>query len=212
MIDDLITQGTMEPYRMFTSRAEYRLLLREDNADIRLTEKGYKLGLVKQEQWLFFENKRSAIEAEQQRLASVWVRASEHPEEQLIALSGEKFIKDAKAADVLARPQVNYRDLMNLEGIGPGLTNKAEAEQVEIQAKYAGYIERQKNEIVRQKENESVRLPDAFDFDNVKGLSNEVREKLIKTRPETIGQAARIPGITPAAVSLLLVHLKKKTA
>ena len=212
MIDDLITQGTMEPYRMFTSRAEYRLLLREDNADIRLTEKGYKLGVVKDEQWQFFENKRSAIESEQQRLSSLWVRASEHPEEQLTALSGEKFIKDAKASDVLARPQVSYRDLMKLDGVGPGLTDKAEAEQVEIQAKYAGYIERQKNEIARQKENEAVRLPDSFDFDNVKGLSNEVREKLLKTRPETIGQAARIPGVTPAAVSLLLIHLKKKTA
>ena len=212
MIDDLITQGTMEPYRMFTSRAEYRLLLREDNADIRLTEKGYGLGVVAEKQWQFFENKNNAVAAEQKRLASIWVRASEHPEEQLSALTGEKFIKDARASDVLARPQVSYQNLMKLSGIGPGLAKKAEAEQVEIQAKYAGYIERQKNEIARQKENETVALPDSFDFDNVKGLSNEVREKLLKTRPETIGQAARIPGVTPAAVSLLLIHLKKKTA
>lgn len=212
MIDDLITQGTMEPYRMFTSRAEYRLLLREDNADLRLTEKGRQLGLIDEPRWVFFEKKREAILKEQQRLASLWIKKTEHPPEKLQALSGEKFQRDAKAADVLARPQVTYKDLMKLEGIGPGLENEGEAEQVEIQAKYAGYIERQKDEIHRQKQNESIRLPDSFDFDNVKGLSNEVREKLINTRPETIGQAARIPGVTPAAVSLLLIHLKKRSA
>ena len=212
MIDDLITQGTMEPYRMFTSRAEYRLLLREDNADLRLTGKGRQLGLVDDIRWQFFENKRDSIEQEKQRLSSLWVKIAEHPLEQLEALSGEKFQRDAKAADMLARPQVRYADLMNLQGIGPGLGNAAEAEQVEIQAKYAGYIERQKAEIARQKQNESIRLPDSIDFDHVKGLSNEVREKLVKTRPETIGQAARIPGVTPAAVSLLLIHLKKRSA
>ena len=212
MIDDLITQGTMEPYRMFTSRAEYRLLLREDNADLRLTEKGRELGLVDDERWAFFDNKRTAIEREQQRLNALWIKISDHPAEQLESLSGEKFQRDARAADVLARPQVTYANLMKLEGIGPGLENAAQAEQVEIQAKYAGYIERQKDEIARQKQNESIKLPDSFDFDNVKGLSNEVREKLMKSRPETIGQAARIPGVTPAAVSLLLIHLKKRSA
>ncbi|NNJ91456.1 MAG: tRNA uridine-5-carboxymethylaminomethyl(34) synthesis enzyme MnmG [Gammaproteobacteria bacterium] len=212
MVDDLITQGTMEPYRMFTSRAEYRLLLREDNADLRLTEKGRELGLVDDERWEFFDNKRQSIEKEQQRLSSLWIKTADYPQEILNALSGEKFQRDAKAADVLARPNVSYQELMKLDGIGPGLQNQAEAEQVEIQAKYSGYIDRQKNEIVRQKQNEALKLPQHFDFENVKGLSNEVREKLLKSRPETLGQAARIPGVTPAAVSLLLIHLKKKSA
>jgi tRNA uridine 5-carboxymethylaminomethyl modification enzyme len=212
MVDDLITQGTMEPYRMFTSRAEYRLLLREDNADLRLTEKGRELGLVDDERWEFFDNKRQSIEKEQQRLSSLWIKTTDYPQEILNALSGEKFQRDAKAADVLARPNVSYKDLMKLDGIGHGLQNHAEAEQVEIQAKYSGYIDRQKNEIVRQKQNEALKLPQHFDFQNVKGLSNEVREKLLKSRPETLGQAARIPGVTPAAVSLLLIHLKKKSA
>ena len=212
MVDDLITQGTMEPYRMFTSRAEYRLLLREDNADLRLTEKGRQLGLVDDERWEFFADKRESIEKEQQRLSSLWIKTADHPQTLLDSLSGEKFQRDARAADVLARPNVSYKDLMQLEGIGPGLQNPVEAEQVEIQAKYSGYIDRQKDEIVRQKQNEAVKLPDHFDFENVKGLSNEVREKLLKSRPETIGQAARIPGVTPAAVSLLLIHLKKKSA
>jgi tRNA uridine 5-carboxymethylaminomethyl modification enzyme len=212
MVDDLITQGTMEPYRMFTSRAEYRLLLREDNADLRLTEKGRQLGLVDDSRWLFFEQKRDSIAREQQRLATLWIRQTEHPAEQLEALGGEKFQRDARVSDVLARPQVSYKALMQLPGIGPGLEAHAEAEQVEIQAKYAGYIERQKDEIARQKKHESILLPNSFDFANVKGLSNEVREKLTKTRPETVGQAARIPGVTPAAVSLLLIHLKKRSA
>ena len=212
MVDDLITQGTMEPYRMFTSRAEYRLLLREDNADLRLTEKGRELGLVDDERWKFFDNKRQSIEKEQQRLSALWIKTADYPQDSLDALSGEKFQRDAKAADVLARPNVSYQSLMKLEGIGPGLQNRAEAEQVEIQAKYSGYIDRQKDEIARQKQNETVKLPEHFDFENVKGLSNEVREKLLKSKPETIGQAARIPGVTPAAVSLLLIHLKKKSA
>ncbi len=212
MIDDLITQGTMEPYRMFTSRAEYRLMLREDNADLRLTEKGRQIGLVDDARWAFYNNKKSAIENEQQRLKDIWIRPAEHPQEQLANLSKDEFQKEARAADVLARPQVSYSALMQLKGVGPGLEDRAEAEQVEIQAKYAGYIERQKNEIAKQKQNESVELPESFNFDNVKGLSNEVREKLLKSRPQTLGQAARIPGVTPAAVSLLLIHLKKRSA
>ena len=188
------------------------MLLREDNADLRLTEKGRELGLVDDERWEFFENKRNSIKQEQQRLSSLWIKTADYPQEILNSLSGEKFQRDAKAADVLARPNVNYEDLMKLEGIGPGLQNQAEADQVEIQAKYSGYIDRQKDEIVRQKQNEAVKLPAHFDFENVKGLSNEVREKLLKSKPETLGQAARIPGVTPAAVSLLLIHLKKKSA
>jgi len=212
MVDDLITQGTMEPYRMFTSRAEYRLLLREDNADLRLTTKGRSLGLVSDEQWAFFENKRESVEQEQKRIAALWVRKDDYSQEELETLTGEEFLRDAKVSDVLARPQVNYADLMALKNVGPGLSDLKEAEQVEIQAKYAGYIKRQMNEIEKQKANSSVKLPDSIDFDNVKGLSNEVREKLINSRPETIGQASRIPGVTPAAVSLLLIHLKKRSA
>ncbi len=212
MVDDLITRGTMEPYRMFTSRAEYRLMLREDNAELRLTEKGRELGLVGDQQWTFFNNKRHAIASEQQRLHSLWVRPADYSPEQLAKLDDGDFRKDARASDVLARPQVTYQTLMTLDGIGPGLQNAAEAEQVEIQAKYAGYIKRQYDEIARQRQNEAVSLPENFDFDNVKGLSNEVREKLLRAKPQTLGQAARIPGITPAAVSLLLIHLKKRSA
>lgn len=212
MVDDLITRGTMEPYRMFTSRAEYRLMLREDNADLRLTDKARELGLIDDTQWQFFNNKRDSIAAEQKRLDSVWVRPADFSPEILESLSEDLFKKDARAADVLARPQVSYHSLMQLEGIGPGLENPAEAEQVEIQAKYAGYIKRQCDEIDKQRQNESLSLPENFDFDNVKGLSNEVREKLLRSRPQTLGQAARIPGMTPAAVSLLMIHLKKRSA
>lgn len=212
MVDDLITQGTMEPYRMFTSRAEYRLMLREDNADLRLTETGRKFGLVGDQQWQFYSNKKQSIEAEQARLQTIWIRPSKYTKQQLATLSDDEFLKEARAADVLARPNVSYSALMALPDVGPGLQDLAEAEQIEIQAKYAGYIERQKNEIARQKQNEAVELPAAFDFTNVKGLSNEVREKLNNVKPQTLGQAARIPGVTPAAVSLLLIHLKKRTA
>ncbi|VAW75457.1 tRNA-5-carboxymethylaminomethyl-2-thiouridine(34)synthesis protein MnmG [hydrothermal vent metagenome] len=208
LIDDLITRGTSEPYRMFTSRAEYRLLLREDNADLRLTEQGYKMNLVNEARWHAFGKKREAIEREQKRLHDLWVRPGTPQAQQLADVSGEDFNKEQRVDDLLRRPQVDYAALMQLEGIGPGETGKI-AEQVEIQAKYHGYIERQQDEIARQQRNENKSLPEPFDYRQVRGLSAEVCEKLMAVVPETIGQAARIPGVTPAAISLLLVHLKK---
>jgi len=209
MIDDLITRGTNEPYRMFTSRAEYRLLLREDNADLRLTEMGHDLGLVDGSRWRRFCTKREAIDREQQRLQGVWVRAGSAAAERLAAHSGETLTSDQRVADLLRRPALSYAGLMALEGVGPGCEDVKVAEQVEIQASYHGYIARQQAEIERQRRHEDKRLPADFDYRHVKGLSTEVREKLSKVAPETIGQAARIPGVTPAAISLLLVHLKK---
>ncbi len=208
LIDDLITRGTLEPYRMFTSRAEYRLLLREDNADLRLTEVGYRMGLVDESRWSAFNKKREAIEREQQRLQDLWVRPGTAVAQQLADTGGETLTAEQRVDDLLRRPQLDYVTLMQLEGIGPGETG-AVAEQVEIQAKYHGYIERQRDEIARQQRNEHKVLPDNFDYHKVRGLSCEVREKLLAARPETLGQAARIPGVTPAAISLLLVHLKK---
>ncbi|MEA3242360.1 MAG: tRNA uridine-5-carboxymethylaminomethyl(34) synthesis enzyme MnmG [Pseudomonadota bacterium] len=209
MIDDLITRGTTEPYRMFTSRAEYRLLLREDNADLRLTEIGYRLGLVDNERWQRLSEKREAIQQEQQRLHMLWVRPETPASRQLALRHGEVLNNEQRVADLLRRPALNYTGLMQLEGLGPGVEDAKIAEQVEIQARYYGYIERQQEEIERQRRNEHKVLPADFDYHRVKGLSSEVREKLIATCPETLGQAARIPGVTPAAVSLLLVHLKK---
>ena len=209
MIDDLITRGTNEPYRMFTSRAEYRLLLREDNADLRLTEIGHDLGLVDDPRWQCFSAKREAIDREQQRLQGLWVRAGSAAAERLAAHSGETLTSDQRAADLLRRPALSYAGLMALEGVGPGCKDDKVAEQIEIQARYHGYIARQQAEIERQRRHEDKRLPTDFDYRHVKGLSTEVREKLSKVAPETIGQAARIPGVTPAAISLLLVHLKK---
>jgi tRNA uridine 5-carboxymethylaminomethyl modification enzyme len=209
MIDDLITRGTSEPYRMFTSRAEYRLLLREDNADLRLTETAYHLGLVDDARWQRFSEKREAIQQEQQRLHRLWVRPETPASRQLATRHGEVLSNEHRAADLLRRPALNYAGLMQLEGLGPGVKDAKIAEQVEIQARYYGYIQRQQEEIERQRRNEHKALPTDFDYHRVKGLSAEVREKLIASHPETIGQAARIPGVTPAAVSLLLVHLKK---
>ena len=209
MIDDLITRGTSEPYRMFTSRAEYRLLLREDNADLRLTEIGYRLGLVEKAHWQRFSEKREAIQQEQQRLHMLWVRPETPASRQLAMRHGEVLNNEQRAAELLRRPALNYHGLMQLQGLGPGVEDAKIAEQVEIQASYHGYIERQQQEIERQRRNEHKALPADFDYHRVKGLSAEVREKLMATCPETIGQAARIPGVTPAAISLLLVHLKK---
>ena len=210
MIDDLITRGTNEPYRMFTSRAEYRLLLREDNADLRLTESGRERGLVADDRWQAFERKREAIAREQQRLQACWIRPGSTAAEQLGERHNEVLNNEQRVADLLRRPTLRYAELMQLDGVGPGSDDVKIAEQVEIQAKYHGYIARQQEEIERQQRNEHKRLPEALDYRQVKGLSAEVREKLITTAPETIGQAARIPGVTPAAVSLLLVHLKKR--
>ncbi len=210
LVDDLITQGTKEPYRMFTSRAEFRLLLREDNADLRLTEEGRKLGLVDDLRWQAFEIKREAIEQERQRLQDIWIHPGRASAVAAESELGSSISRETRALELLARPEVSYAGLCNLPGVGPSVTDEKVAEQLEIQAKYAGYIDRQQAEINRQQANESVRLPENFDYEQVRGLSSEVREKLVKTRPATLGQAARVPGITPAAVSLLLIHLKRK--
>ena len=212
LVDDLITRGTAEPYRMFTSRAEYRLLLREDNADLRLTETGRELGLVDDVRWSAFEAKREAVAREQQRLRDTWVRPAQVDEQTAQAAIGDPLRKEARALDLIARPQASYASVTALPGVGSRVQEPAVQEQVEIQAKYAGYIDRQCEEIKRTRNNEGLRLPQDIDFARVKGLSSEVREKLSRHRPETIGQAGRIPGITPAAVSLLLIHMKKRSA
>jgi tRNA uridine 5-carboxymethylaminomethyl modification enzyme len=209
LIDDLITRGASEPYRMFTSRAEHRLLLREDNADLRLTATGRRLGLVDDERWRAFESKREAIERESQRLRECWVRPGQLTETDAEWLLGGPLARESRAAELLRRPEVTYEKLMRLPGIGPGESDPQVAEQVEIQAKYAGYIERQREEIERQRRQEHLSLPPTLDYAEVRGLSREVREKLERHRPQTLGQAGRIPGMTPAAISLLLVHLKR---
>ncbi|MGB5065287.1 MAG: tRNA uridine-5-carboxymethylaminomethyl(34) synthesis enzyme MnmG, partial [Candidatus Competibacter sp.] len=209
LVDDLITCGASEPYRMFTSRAEYRLLLREDNADLRLTVIGRRLGLVDDARWRVFETKREAIERESQRLREIWVRPSPLTQIDAEWLLGGPLARESRAAELLRRPEVTYGNLMRLPGVGPGASDPQVAEQVEIQAKYAGYIERQREEIERQRRQEHLSLPPTLDYAEVRGLSREVREKLERHRPHTLGQAGRIPGMTPAAVSLLLVHLKR---
>ncbi|WP_394173044.1 tRNA uridine-5-carboxymethylaminomethyl(34) synthesis enzyme MnmG [Thalassotalea litorea] len=209
LIDDLSTLGTKEPYRMFTSRAEYRLLLREDNADIRLTEKGRELGLVGDARWQRFCEKMENIELERQRLRGVWVQKDNPAAEQLNPLLKNPISREANLEDLLRRPETRYETLMDIEAFGPGLTDKQAAEQVEIQIKYAGYIERQLDEIDKKKRHENTLIPADFDFSQISGLSNEVVAKLSDARPETLGKASRISGITPAAISLLLVYLKK---
>jgi tRNA uridine 5-carboxymethylaminomethyl modification enzyme len=209
LVDDLITCGTNEPYRMFTSRAEYRLLLREDNADLRLTEIGHDLGLVGDQRWRALCEKRDALECEQQRLKTIWIRPGTPSAKIITEQYGEQLNQEQRVEDLLRRPNLGYAELMALEEAAPGCEDKKVAEQVEIQAKYHGYIERQREEIERQQRHANKPLPDDLNYQGVAGLSNEVKEKLLSVRPETIGQAARIPGMTPAAVSLLLVHLKK---
>jgi len=212
MVDDLVTRGTIEPYRMFTSRAEYRLLLREDNADLRLTEKGRELGLVDEQRWAAFSSKREAIERERQRLHEIWLRPADLDPVQASELLGDELRKEVRALHLLARPSIKYAKLMRVEKLKPGETDPQVIEQLEVQAKYAGYIERQRDEIERQRANEGVMLPVDFDYEKVRGLSSEVREKFQLHRPGTLGQAGRIPGVTPAAISLLLIHLKKRSA
>jgi tRNA uridine 5-carboxymethylaminomethyl modification enzyme len=212
MIDDLITLGTAEPYRMFTSRAEYRLLLREDNADLRLTEQGRDLGLIDDGRWLAFEAKREAIARLQTSLASSWVRPNSAEAGQIEALLTTPLQREASLAELLRRPELTIRQLAPLSALIAAEADDQALEQVEIQAKYAGYIDRQQAEIERTRRYDHWRLPEAFDYRNVVGLSNEVREKLSRQQPETLGQAGRIQGVTPAAISLLLVHLKKKSA
>ncbi|WP_025916484.1 tRNA uridine-5-carboxymethylaminomethyl(34) synthesis enzyme MnmG [Herminiimonas sp. CN] len=219
LVDDLITKGVQEPYRMFTSRAEYRLSLREDNADMRLTEIGRTLGCVSDAQWIRFEQKREAIALELQRLRSTWVSPRMLADAEAVRVLGKAIEREYSLADLLRRPDVSYDRLMTLAGLeGQGLAafgalqeDQAELkEQVEIQLKYAGYIERQAKEVTRHAHFEQLILPTEFDYLEVNGLSMEVRQKLNLQRPETLGQASRISGITPAAISLLLVHLKKR--
>jgi tRNA uridine 5-carboxymethylaminomethyl modification enzyme len=211
MIDDLITLGTSEPYRMFTSRAEYRLLLREDNADLRLTEIGRNLGLVGETRWRTFEEKREAIELEQQRLREIMVTPSSPAGVALLA-RGVVFARESLAIDLLKRPELNYNQLVNLPGIEMSGVSEQVAEQIEVQAKYAGYLDIQRHEIERSRRNEDTALPDTLDLDAISGLSNEIKQKLKLHRPSTLGQASRIPGVTPAAISLLLVSLKKQSS
>ncbi|TWX73707.1 tRNA uridine-5-carboxymethylaminomethyl(34) synthesis enzyme MnmG [Colwellia sp. C1TZA3] len=209
LIDDLATLGTKEPYRMFTSRAEYRLLLREDNADIRLTEKGRALGLVDDQRWQRFNEKMENVELERQRLRSTWLQKDHPAVEQVNSLLKTPLSRENSLEDLLRRPEVKYDDLVAIEGLGPKLADKQAAEQIEIQIKYAGYIDRQLDEIAKKKRHENTLIPVDYDFSQISGLSNEVVAKLSDARPETIGKASRISGITPAAISLLLVYLKK---
>ena len=210
LVDDLTTNGTIEPYRMFTSRAEHRLLLREDNADLRLTEKGYELGLVSQRRWVAFNQKREAIELEKQRIKETFVTPAMLSEGQTQALFDGPLSREYHLDELLRRPAVTYASLMTIEGIGPGVKDPKVAEQVETQFKYAGYIERQQAEVNKQMRHEKTVLPDDMDYSLVHGLSNEVKQKLESARPGSIGRASRISGVTPAAISLLLVHLKKR--
>ena len=209
LVDDLNTNGTSEPYRMFTSRAEYRLILREDNADLRLTPVGRQLGLVDDQRWSSFERHRDELEQEQQRLRSTIIRPADLDPDQARNVLGNEMSREQSLEELLKRPAVTYAGLMTLTGAGPGIEDPVTAEQVETQIKYAGYIQRQMNEIERSKKHEETSLPDDLDYQAIKGLSSEVAEKLTHHRPATIGQATRIPGITPAAISILLVHLKK---
>ena len=207
MIDDLVTQGTLEPYRMFTSRAEYRLQLREDNADLRLTEKGRELRLVDDNRWAAYCTKRDNIEFERQRLHDIWVAPGNVLAQSLEAIHGIQVSKESRALDLLKRPEMDYRKLVSVDGIGPGTKDPRVAEQVEIQVRYAGYLDRQKDDIERRRRHENLSIAEDFDYELVRGLSAEAREKLNQVRPDTIGQASRIPGMTPAAISIILVNL-----
>jgi len=216
LVDDLVTRGVTEPYRMFTSRAEYRLSLREDNADWRLTETGRRLGLVDDARWDAFNRKRDAVASEIERLRSTWVNPKIFPAATAEALLGKAIEREYSLFNLLKRPNVSYDALMRAKNAddellaGPGVTDKVIAEQVEIQVKYAGYIARQQAEVEKQAVHENQRIPEDIDYDSVRSLSFEVRQKLKAHRPATIGQAARISGVTPAAISLLLIHLKRR--
>lgn len=210
LVDDLITLGTQEPYRMFTSRAEYRLILREDNADLRLTEKGRQLGLVDDERWAAFEAKREGIVLEEQRLKSTWVRPGTPQGDAIAERFGTPLAHEYNLLNLLARPEIDYATLAEVTE-SPVVDNQV-AEQVEIKTKYAGYIDRQQDEIAKLRASEDTRLPEDLDYSAISGLSKEIQFKLGNTRPATLGQAGRIPGVTPAAISLLLIHLKKRSA
>jgi tRNA uridine 5-carboxymethylaminomethyl modification enzyme len=209
LVDDLITKGTSEPYRMFTSRAEYRLRLREDNADARLTPRGHALGLINETRWARFNQKQNNVAEETERLRTHLIRPGSATAAALQTKLGTDFSRDYHALDLLRRPELTYESLLAIEGLGLPLADKEAAEQIEIQIKYDGYIQRQDDEIAKHQRQEMTSLPHDFNYQGISGLSNEVRQKLAKAKPATIGIASRIPGITPAAISLLLVHLKK---
>ncbi|MDY0248694.1 MAG: tRNA uridine-5-carboxymethylaminomethyl(34) synthesis enzyme MnmG [Pseudomonas sp.] len=210
LVDDLITLGAQEPYRMFTSRAEYRLILREDNADMRLTEKGREIGLVDDYRWSVFEAKREAIAQEEQRLKDTWVRPGTPLGEAVMAKFNTPLTHEYNLLNLLARPEVNYLDLVAVTGAG--IADELVAEQLEIKTKYAGYLDRQLDDIAKMRASEAVKLPIDIDYLAISGLSKEIQQKLMEGRPETLGQASRIPGVTQSAVSLLMVHLKKRKA
>jgi tRNA uridine 5-carboxymethylaminomethyl modification enzyme len=209
LVDDLVTRGVSEPYRMFTSRAEYRLMLREDNADLRLTDIGRRLGVVGDERWDSFNRKRDAVALESERLKSTRLGPKSVDAEAARRVLGAEIEREYSLMDLLKRPGVSYGELMDLAGQGRTVFEVAVAEQVEIQAKYSGYIEQQRQEVERRERQESMLLPNDLDYRTVRGLSIEVQQKLNLHKPETIGQASRISGVTPAAISLLLVHMKR---
>ncbi|QIM62032.1 tRNA uridine(34) 5-carboxymethylaminomethyl synthesis enzyme MnmG [Pasteurellaceae bacterium Orientalotternb1] len=210
LVDDLCTLGTKEPYRVFTSRAEYRLLLREDNADIRLTPTAHKLGLIDEARWVRFNQKMENIEKERERLKQIWVHLQSPNLNEINGLLSSPLAREASGEDLIRRPEITYEKLTQLEPFAPAIEDKQAAEQVEIAIKYQGYIEHQYQEIERHKRHENTLIPAEFDYDKVESLSNEVRAKLVQHRPVSIGQASRISGITPAAISILLVNLKKQ--
>ena len=209
LIDDLTTNGTIEPYRMFTSRAEYRLHLREDNADLRLSEIGHALGCVSDARHEQVLRKREAIDTETARLRALWVTPANALGCAIDSALGVAVTRDASVLDLLRRPELDYAKLTAVSGIGPAVSDALVAEQVEISIKYAGYLDRQRDEIERSRRHEDTGIPHSFDYDGVRGLSSEVLNKLKSSMPTTIGQAQRISGVTPAAISLLLVHLKR---
>ena len=211
MIDDLVTRGVTEPYRMFTSRAEYRLQLREDNADLRLTEAGRTLGLVDDTRWKYFNEQREVYVKERQRLHDTWIRPDTAAAKAAEKLLGQALTRESRLSELLLRPDTGYRELVTLPGAGPGIDLPEVIEQLENEARYAGYIERQRAEIQRRRRHEETKIPEDLDFQQVHGLSNEVCQTLTAHRPATLGQAGRISGITPAAISLLLVYLKKRS-
>jgi tRNA uridine 5-carboxymethylaminomethyl modification enzyme len=212
LIDDLITRGTNEPYRMFTSRAEYRLSLREDNADLRLTETGRKLGLIDDDRWRKFEARREAIAKEQTRLEQTWLQPDSVSNTLAMEVFGQAMSREYNLLQLLRRPEINYMRLMDLFGFDYAHITHDVIEQVEIQAKYSGYIERQAAEIERNRHHEDTLLPEQLDYTQVRGLSSEMVQKFSDHRPHSLAHASRIPGVTPAAISLLRIYLKKYSA
>lgn len=210
LIDDLITHGTTEPYRMFTSRAEYRLQLREDNADTRLTEIGHQMGIVDEQRWAAFSRKAEAVKTETERLNKLWATPGNALGAAVQAQLNVPITRECNVLDLIKRPEITYASLMSVADLGPGVSDQKVAEQIEIGVKYSGYLDRQKEDIERNRRHENTEIPEDFEYKNISGLGNELEAKLIKVRPQTIGQAQRIPGMTPAAISLLLVTLSKR--